>query len=81
MGKPYLFKTLLINFNESVTTDLQGAIDFWQVKTTNLFHVKNIKLVGDQSAKAVRFSSDGTKLLFEDLQGQFWSIVIPQQNK
>ncbi|QKG53279.1 hypothetical protein [Hymenobacter sp. BRD67] len=77
-GRPYLLKTLLINFNESQTTDLQGTIDFWQIKDNALIHVKKIKLVGNQSAAAVRFSPGGANLLFKDFQGQFWSVALPQ---
>jgi len=75
-GTPYLSKGMLINFNESETTDLQGGIYIWKITPNELKQSGYIRLPGNQQAREVRFSADGSHLLFQDMTNRFWSVKL-----
>ena len=76
-GQPYGRNTLLVNFDETESTDRSSTLDVWRITPNALVHVKKIALGKVFPTASIRFSVDGKSVLFADEQAQFWSVTIP----
>ncbi|UOQ66886.1 hypothetical protein [Hymenobacter volaticus] len=75
-GRPYSRNALLVNFDETKTTDRISSLEVWWITPTALVHVKRIVLGKIFPAGPIHFSANGKSVLFADEQARFWTVAI-----
>lgn len=72
-GKPYVFKNMLINFNESETTDRRKYMELWTIINATLQKSGTVSLSENAWFTEVRTNEKG-EILMKDTDNKYWKL-------
>lgn len=75
LGKPHLFESLIINFNESETTDRKKIIQVWKIESGKLYHIKSIPFKENLVFTDIRVDG-GNGIFLKDDKERFWKASL-----
>lgn len=75
LGLPHTFGKVIINFNESETTDKKKVIEIWQLNSQGIVKLKNVFYKKKLSFSEVR-SLDESAFIIKDIDGMYWKIAL-----
>ncbi len=76
MGKPHVFDSYIINFNESETTDAKKVIEIWKLSKFQIVKKRDFKLYQAMSFVDVRINKEKNAFLLKDNEGRFWKLSL-----
>jgi hypothetical protein len=75
LGKPHVFDSLAVNFNESETTDKRKIIEIWHTTQNGLVKKELIKYNRSIDFVDIRILGD-KKFVLKDHTGKYWKIDV-----
>ncbi len=69
-GYPHICDSIIINFDESVTTDRKKIIEVWRITSIGISKIKNIPLSKNIQTNNIRFLNNF--VLIKDNKGRYW---------
>ena len=76
LGKPYVFGSYIINFNESETTDAKKVIQVWRLSERQVLKERDFQFSQSITFVEVRISKTKKEFLLKDTDGKFWKIML-----
>jgi hypothetical protein len=76
LGRPHVFDSFIINFNDSETTDSKKIIEIWAVSEFQIIKKRDFILQADMFFVEVRINHQSKALLLKDNRGRFWKILF-----
>jgi hypothetical protein len=76
LGKPYVFGSYIINFNESETTDAKKVIEIWRLSERQILKVRDFQFSQSITFVDVRISKTKKEFLLKDTDGKFWKFIL-----
>ena len=76
LGRPHVFDSYIINFNDSETTDSYKIIEIWAVSEFQIIKKRDFVLQEAMFFVEVRINHESKVLLLKDNRGKFWKILL-----
>lgn len=76
LGRPHVFDSYIINFNDSETTDSNKLIEIWEWSEVQILKKRDIHLKQAMYFVEVRINNESKALLLKDNMGNFWKVVF-----
>ena len=76
LGRPHVFDSCIINFNDSETTDSNKLIEIWESSEFQIIKKRDFILQADMFFVEVRINHQSKALLLKDNRGRFWKILL-----